>query len=259
MFEVKNFFANYYYQYIFKILFSVPLIIVCVIIDWTTKGVITNNYAEQDGGTIVKGLLRWQYAINKGSAYGTNADNLSLSITLATFGTLFLFVGIIFIRNKFAIIGFSFAFAGSFANLIGRIWGKEHGVVDFLIWDFGYNGGFLTNYIFNMADMFVNIGITIAIIYFIYYFSNMIWLYILKNINELKYSKICQYSEDVILAKHNFEIKLASTLFKSTDIFKNKVKNIKNSHHELKDLLKTIKKIKKQTTDISLDGANNEG
>jgi signal peptidase II len=46
----------------------------------------------------IPGFLNFEYILNPGSAYGFNAQNLALAVSLATIITLILIVGFVFVN-----------------------------------------------------------------------------------------------------------------------------------------------------------------
>ena len=119
--------------------------------------------------TFISGFLNFQYVINLGMAYGRLQDKAYLVIIFATIFSLFLTTIFIFLNNKKWLIVLIIILAGSWGNLLARLWapGNENnvyfGVVDFLTWDFSLLNS--RDYVFNLADLYVNIAIGLTILF----------------------------------------------------------------------------------------------
>ncbi|WP_338969386.1 signal peptidase II [Spiroplasma endosymbiont of Labia minor] len=167
--KVLFFLRNYNFDWKFKLICCLPLFIFLVAFDWITKSVIQTSMSYGETKDFIPGFLNLKYILNPGSAYGMNSDNPALAISLASVITFLLIFVLIFVNSKTWIIGITFLFAGSFANLLARAWapstpdGIHGGVVDFLVWDIKWFGS-VPNYIFNIADVWVNIAIAYLII-----------------------------------------------------------------------------------------------
>ncbi len=149
-----------------------PIFSVLVLIDWATKIAVQFSMDQGEIRNFLPHFLKLNYMINPGSAYGANASNAGLAIGLATLVTMIALVIFIFANDKKWLVAIVFILSGSFANLLARAWapvvsggdhqGQKGGVIDFLVWDFNIlNSG---NYVFNIADFWVNIGVIILII-----------------------------------------------------------------------------------------------
>jgi len=171
--KIQRFLKNYNYAWKYKLTVCLPIISVLVALDWISKIVVQVTMDQGQKVGFIKGFLDFQFIINPGSAYGVNANNLALAVSLATVVTSLLIVAFIFVNTKQWLIGLSIIVAGSFANLLARSWapavdgsqpnliGVKGGVIDFLHWDFSFFGS--NDYVFNLADLWVIFG-AVAII-----------------------------------------------------------------------------------------------
>jgi signal peptidase II len=184
---------NRNYQWRFKLFIMVPIIVLLLVLDWTTKAwAVQHLDHESIQYNWAPGFIVFKYMVNQGSAYGAMADKPALVITLASIITivcLFLFVCS---SNKMIIATFAIIFGGSFGNLLARAWEPTNGVVDFLVWDF-WNAG---NYIFNLADLFVNIGIGLAILSIIIYVVQFTVEWVFKSKHPDEAEKISDLESD---------------------------------------------------------------
>ncbi|ATZ18073.1 signal peptidase II [Mesoplasma melaleucae] len=170
---------HYDYKWKFKLIIAAPIMTVLILLDWIVKWIVVATMQQGESKNFIKGFLNLRYVINLGSAYGNNdsGDKLAQTIVLATLFVVALMIVFVFLNDKKWIITCSVLLAGGFANLLARSWapanidGIHGGVVDMFMWDFNFLGS--GNYIFNLADMLVNIGIGIGAICLIIEIVNM--------------------------------------------------------------------------------------
>ncbi|WP_027875683.1 signal peptidase II [Mesoplasma chauliocola] len=164
---------NYDYKWKFKLYIAVPIMTFLILFDWIVKWIVVAKMNENESLIFINGFLNIQYKINLGSAFGNgdSAEELKKTITLASLFVFALIVVFIFLNDKKWIIACSLLLAGGFANLLARAWapptirnGEEiyGGVVDMFVWGFNFLGS--ANYIFNLADLWVNIGVGVGIL-----------------------------------------------------------------------------------------------
>jgi len=169
----KNLLKDYDFAWKFKLKVCLPLFAVLLAFDWITKLIVQFDMHQGETKEFMPGFLRFNYIINPGSAYGFNAQNLALAVSLATVITLVLIVAFIFVNAHAWLPGMAVAIAGSLGNLVARSWapvvaagqpnaGAKGGVVDFLQWQFGILNS--DNYIFNLADVWVICGIIMVVL-----------------------------------------------------------------------------------------------
>ncbi|ATG97478.1 signal peptidase II [Mesoplasma lactucae] len=171
--NLKLWLKNHNYEWKFKLTVCLPLFVVLVLVDWATKIAVQFTMTQGQEADFIPHFLHLKFIINPGSAYGANAGDAGLAIALASIVTIIAFVIFIFLNDKKWLIAIVFILGGSFANLIARAWapavapgyenaGQKGGVIDFLVWGFEVLGS--ANYIFNIADVLVNIGVIILVI-----------------------------------------------------------------------------------------------
>jgi len=178
--KVKHFFKNYPYNWKFKLAVCLPVFLSLVGLDWISKGIVQATMAQGSTTSFIPGFLEFNFIINPGSAYGFNANNLILAVSLATIMTVILMVAFVFINGKSFLVGLTIIIAGSFANLLARAWapavshdplnigvlGQRGGVVDFLHFQFTWLNS--DSYIFNLADLWVIIGVVFVVLGAVY-------------------------------------------------------------------------------------------
>ena len=131
-----------------KYLKSILFILVLVIFDQITK----LYFLGKD--IFISDFFSFKFVANTGTSFGLLKNNNLIFI----FGMLFVMVFILYYYDKYKSysLAFNFILAGSFGNLIDRIFRGY--VVDFIYFKFWY--------VFNLADLFITIGSLILIYYF---------------------------------------------------------------------------------------------
>ncbi|AUB31861.1 signal peptidase II [Spiroplasma floricola] len=216
IFNIKSYLKEYNYIWKYKLIWCLPLIIFLASLDWISKAIVVKQMVLDGAGvTFIPNFIGFQYVINPGAAYGMNAGNLSLAISIAALVTLFLIGVFIFIKNKYWLIPINLMVAGSVANLLGRAWapatnkGIKGGVVDFLKFEFSFFGS--DSYIFNLADAWVSIAVGIIILILIVYVILEIIELVMRKKDKDKYEFYCDIQNrkqilfEVYYQKFNFK------------------------------------------------------
>ncbi|AHB36576.1 signal peptidase II [Spiroplasma apis] len=231
--NLKLILKTYDYNARYKLLWCLPLFLSLIFFDWITKALIVKNFSYGQEGKLIPGFIKMEYIINPGAALGMNSDNPTLAIALAALVTIILIGIFVFVNNKFWTQSINVMLAGSFANLMGRAWapnvrGISGGVVDFLKWDFQLLGS--DTYIFNLADLFVNISIGMLILSLI--------IFSIQQVKEIFYKKNQQ--------KYDFYLETKDKLHKLEKSYLHSIKKqtIKNRYELWKTYLKDKKVIK---------------
>lgn len=132
------------------------LIIILICIDQISKFLVVFNKDDLPK-TIIKNFLNITYCENRGIAFGLASGYVQLFsiITLVIIVAILIFVCINFKKiNTFLSIGIGLLISGGVGNLIDRL--IRSYVVDFI--DFG---DFINFPVFNIADIFVVIGVIV--------------------------------------------------------------------------------------------------
>lgn len=134
----------------------ISLIFILIIIDQVTKQLIENNLTESF--TCLNGLFEIHYSQNTGISFSLLAQNpIALTVVNSIVMCFLLFYFFKKFDNmKLEKIAFVFIIAGGFGNLLDRY--LKGYVVDFI------NPLFIDFAIFNLADIFLNIGVFLMII-----------------------------------------------------------------------------------------------
>lgn len=133
--------------------------IICFILDFTSKIFITTSFELNESVNIIDNFFSITYIRNTGAAFGILSGNTPLLI-LITFLILFLFIYYARTKtfSKIEEISYGLIIGGALGNLFDRI--INNYVIDFFSFNiFGYEAP-----IFNIADIFVVIGVFLLII-----------------------------------------------------------------------------------------------
>ena len=119
---------------------------------------------------IIEGFLHITYVRNLGLVFGMFQGATSThTIVLTIFALIALSVfGVMFYKNDFKdkrtnwyVLALTLLIAGTLGNAIDRLFQPDHGVIDFI--DFRGLGNLWT-YVFNFADVYLNVGLAILFI-----------------------------------------------------------------------------------------------
>ncbi len=143
-----------------KINLVVIISFVLLIIDQLVKSIVISTGVNK---VIIKNFLSFIYTENNGVAFSFLSGNRFLIIITTIFLVLalfYIFYKEFLLKNKtvYKIITFSFLFGGVFGNFIDRI--VRGVVIDFISLKI-FNWNFA---IFNLADLFITIGVILLII-----------------------------------------------------------------------------------------------
>jgi len=136
-------------------------------LDQLTKFLVASN---ESNFAIIKDVLHVTYIRNHGLVFGffqgaTSTHRTLLAIlaliSLLIFSYLFSRIDFKDKRTFWLSLSFSLLIAGTLGNAIDRLFQPDHGVIDFI--DFkGF--GSLWTYVFNFADVYLNVGLVIFFI-----------------------------------------------------------------------------------------------
>ena len=134
---------------------------VLVLADQISKTIVVRTMSLYETVPVIQNFFHFTYITNDGMAFGIDFPfgyyNFSGESILLT---LFLFWYLWSVRNDFIMIrlGLAMIIAGAIGNLIDRLLlGEVIDFLDFMIGDFHW-------YIFNLADSYVTIGMTLILI-----------------------------------------------------------------------------------------------
>ncbi len=125
-----------------------------VILDQLTKYWVVQTFDLGESVTVIPGVLNFTYVTNPGAAWSLFSENgewlrwLSILVSLA----LAIYGWVVRLPNRWEQAGYGFILSGAFGNGIDRLLAGE--VVDFL------QAFPITGFpIFNLADIWINVGI----------------------------------------------------------------------------------------------------
>lgn len=143
------------------------LFLILLMIDQYTKYIIDTNFILGESNVIIEGFFNLTYVQNRGMAFGLFQGKIDIVSILALFTVLVILA--YFIKNfkKISVlerIAYTMIFSGAIGNLIDRfLRGFVIDMLDFRgIWTF----------IFNFADVWINIGVILIIIEYIFFSKN---------------------------------------------------------------------------------------
>jgi len=150
-----------------KIILSILIIGVITVLDQHIKQIVVNNFSVGEGITLINRLLSITYRQNTGIAF--SLFNMSHSGVLIALSCVIVVLLALFLRPYFkyrwTFLFGSFIIGGALGNLIDRAFRydatlSKNFVVDYIEFNF-----FPT---FNLADIFITIGVIMLAIYIIY-------------------------------------------------------------------------------------------
>ena len=148
-------------------------ILICIIIDQLSKILIQINLIPYSTTNIISDILRFSYTENPGIAFGLNPFNNPIVLLLVSILAIyFIFKVLVDSSNNSSLtqFGLSLIIGGALGNFIDRFFSAfqimdYQGVIDFI--DVGINNHIRFPYVFNLADSFITIGISLYFISFI--------------------------------------------------------------------------------------------
>jgi signal peptidase II len=169
---------------IYKVLIAGGIILV----DLLTKSFFQSYFVDGDRNPIIviEKVISFVYIRNTGAAFGIFADNAYL---LAIFSVVFVLAFLLFDffcgeKNTWYFLGFSFILGGAIGNMVDRI-------------AFGYVRDFIyLNFmdwfpVFNVADVFLSVGMACFVVYIIFYMFKE------EKVEEPKVEKLTETEEVV--------------------------------------------------------------
>ncbi|MCK5731726.1 MAG: signal peptidase II, partial [Tenericutes bacterium] len=128
--------------------------------------VLANFTIEGETLPIIEGFFHITYVRNSGAVFGMFQGLAETYVIFLIFISIALVIfGYLFIKNDFKdkktfwyTLGLSLLIAGALGNAIDRLFQPDHNVVDFI----DFRG--IWAYIFNVADICLNVGIAIFMI-----------------------------------------------------------------------------------------------
>lgn len=139
----------------------VILAIVFLVIDIVSKVIVSNFMNVYDSVVIIKDFFYITYVRNTGAAWSIFADNtwIVIILSLIIIGIIIMYIYKHKPKTILEKIGYSLILGGAIGNFIDRIvYGYVIDFFDFYIFGYDYP-------IFNLADIFIVIGVMLLVIY----------------------------------------------------------------------------------------------
>lgn len=135
------------------------LIITLLGIDQWTKTLVIKSMVEGDTISVIVNFFHITYVKNHGVAFGMfqgEIKKISLVAIVAILGIIYFMIKQLKPNEIISKYAYAFILSGAIGNMIDRIW---HGfVIDFA----DFRG--IWRYVFNMADVWINIGVLLLIL-----------------------------------------------------------------------------------------------
>ncbi len=154
-----------------NIILCIGIALFTVLFDQITKLIVVSTMELGQSVDVIKGIFRFTYITNEGSAFGMFADSRWVFMVFSTLGICAMLayaIGFAKENSRLTMISFGMVIGGGIGNMIDRLFnGKVFGdgvVIDFL--DFCAFPE-LWKWIFNVADSFVCVGIALLLLSFI--------------------------------------------------------------------------------------------
>ncbi len=158
-----------------KWIFFVVVTLVGFFVDWYTKYLVMQNMSLGSTIPVIHPYLEWFFVFNKGALFGLNPRDLIPGIPVNLFFYVFSSVAIVLLliyyhhlknESNFVYWGIALIMPGALGNLFDRVIHPDQGVVDFIkvdlnVWPFNPWP------IFNIADIFITIGVGLVLVEFI--------------------------------------------------------------------------------------------
>ncbi len=152
---------------LYKVSVIFILIFLIFTLDQATKYWAVNNLMGQSGTTYFGGLFQFVYAENPGAFLGLGGG-LSREVRFVIFALIVFFGlgGMLWYLIKkenlrINLFAYSFILAGGFGNLWDRVFHEDGHVIDFMLMEIW---GPLRTGVFNVADIFIVIGVLVALL-----------------------------------------------------------------------------------------------
>ncbi|TDT71389.1 signal peptidase II [Hypnocyclicus thermotrophus] len=143
-------------------MYSIVLVLILLIVDQISKYIVAKNLDVSQSIPIIKDFFHITYVQNRGIAFGMFQGRLNIVTIISLFAAIFIFYYIFKNReklSKLSLYSYLFIFSGALGNILDRL--MRQYVVDFIdfrgIWE----------YIFNFADVYINIGVILMVIEYI--------------------------------------------------------------------------------------------
>lgn len=137
-----------------------PIAIIAIIIDQLSKVIVRINLTEYETINFIPGLINFTHTENTGAAFSLFSGQVEILTAISIIATIIIIVYLLLDRSQLNLIqlaGWGLLLGGTNGNLIDRLFFGS--VTDFI------DLAFIHFPIFNFADIFIDIGAVIIIIY----------------------------------------------------------------------------------------------
>lgn len=136
---------------------------VLIVVDQLVKWATVQNFSLYEGTEVIPGVFSLYYIQNRGAAWGILQGRMGFFfiVTVLVVGYMIYTFHKVPLKSRLAGISFSFILAGALGNFIDRM--RLGYVVDTFRFDF------INFPVFNMADVYLSIGVIMMIIYILFF------------------------------------------------------------------------------------------
>ena len=142
------------------------MVLTCVGCDQASKSLASDLLQHSPAKSFLNGWIRFQYAENTGGFLSIGSElPATIRVPIALIVASFILIGMLaltFAAHKLSsvsITGFSLFLAGGCGNSIDRLF-NDGRVTDFII----LGTGWMQTGIFNLADVFITIGVAVSVV-----------------------------------------------------------------------------------------------
>ena len=138
-----------------KIIFSIVMISLLVIVDQWSKLLAVDRLMNKDGFEVIGNLLTFEYVENPGAAFSSFLNKKVFLCSITVVALILFSVFLVKCEDRYTFVGLLLTIGGAIGNFIDRL--RLSYVIDFIHFSF-------FSPVFNLADVFLTVGVAIIII-----------------------------------------------------------------------------------------------
>ena len=131
------------------------MISLLVIVDQWSKLLVVDRLMNDDGFVVIKNLLTFEYVENPGAAFSSFLNEKVFLCSITVVALVLFSVFLVKCKDKYTYVGLLLTIGGAIGNFIDRL--RLSYVIDFIHFHF-------FSPVFNIADIFLVVGIGIIVI-----------------------------------------------------------------------------------------------
>lgn len=146
-----------------KIIISLVLISLLVIVDQWSKLLAVDRLMNDEGFEVIKSFLTFEYVENPGAAFSSFLNKKIFLCSITVVALILFSVFLVKCNDRYTFVGLLLTIGGAIGNFIDRI--RLSYVIDFIHFHF-------FSPVFNLADVFLVVGIGIIILVMLFEAKN---------------------------------------------------------------------------------------